>query len=1252
MSVKNHWQGNDNRPEALASLIRLIADRADDPAIHKTKVCFLLGAGADISSGGLSFAELKRQAVEEFSKRPLFDVTLPEEIEARFEELFLRLQPDDRALLIEWIFHRMQPPSPSDAYKLLVLLAEAGGVNAVVTTNFDIMLEQAQYQLGRDIFQVFAPGLARPYMLSYARFELPKKPYLKLHGDIASRSVTLLTSAELDNAAYDGSMLDLLTSILQTHDLVMVGYSGYDLGLAQLIAECVDKTTNHIFWCNPRLPSPESPLYLRIAERVSIIQIGFDDLMMEVSRPVLERPSLIATKPTYLRCLFDWRVDYCNREYIHTYGERFGKSFVDVFARRRVIENRLTSFLLPNHPLAIITGPSGFGKTTIGIRLHKMWRLDRANRILLIRSRALPDSGDIEEHISQQLGGLGSRAPFSLFQLERWLAENDLRLILFIDGINEFSADLGRCVQLFRNILRFCYFLPETNSALRVIATIRQETWNAMLPHLDIAQLRKALWVEGDSQQSFSTIACSALTDEELHDALGRLHDHDYASINIDRLAPTVINQLRDPYLLGMIAEAAHQGLPPIPSAGIYQQAFEVKLQRRGSFIDIATLKDILAAIALKCLSSQQDRFREVDIHPASLRGEVVRLMKDLHVFTEAGDGFLQFDHDRTLEYFLALSLASSRGPSLETIDDLLQFLRRFKTQSKPIAAARLYFQLAPKERFPIISTALRLLDNRDSRYGSSDRELLFGFAREVLVEMAEQGEPLIEQYLEDAIDAAQSGKIGEHQMRTVVQSAASLPVERAIPLLTKVAHSTSFLAITEADIYATDKLVKQYLLSGCPAVDLLHDNPYATFFGDTSISPWQRLGRLLGFAGQLGPDNTHPDEYASILQVLNTAFEYSLRERRWSEVEAAKFAAFFMENCDRLLFNATERGINQFFINSRRSELEAILDKLADGGLLSEDDLLIFEPYTDLPISESDIEYHLAHVFFILSSFNDLDATLRLAESRFTRFSNDTSPIKIDFFHAVLVYLHILHNLPYDEPRFGWWEEKVLRDWPDVLLYRPGLERGERRGFQDLFDRVFEDGFSVIYPYGILLPSTRRRQAHYADYRRDLAAEVSTQLPLYTKYLEEFLDGERVEEALQILQALGGVVVAWPTEGLLTLSDVIGYPEPRVRRATVRILAEAFNRHPDETIHFLKTSGAAVSDEDLIEIKIRQDARIGRRQVDEREWARIGHFLSNQPNYRNVFIACIRALLRAQSFQEAAGQILQVLGLVETTGR
>jgi hypothetical protein len=209
-------------------------------------------------------------------------------------------------------------------------------------------------------------------------------------------------------------------------------------------------------------------------------------------------------------------------------------------------------------------------------------------------------------------------------------------------------------------------------------------------------------------------------------------------------VSSTFFTQLHDPFLFGTIADASHRGVSAIPGARIYQQALEEKLVRRGSLIDTSTLKDVLATVALGTLTRQQDKFREIDVEPATLRGEIIRLMKDLHVFVDAGDGYLQFDHDRTLEFFLALGLGSGRGPSLETVDDLLRYLKSFRTQAKPIAAARLYFELLPQKRFGIISKILHSLDERVGQYGIADRELLFGFGREVLSDMAEQADPIV----------------------------------------------------------------------------------------------------------------------------------------------------------------------------------------------------------------------------------------------------------------------------------------------------------------------------------------------------------------------------------------------------------------------------------------------------------------------------------------------------------------------------
>ena len=196
------------------------------------------------------------------------------------------------------------------------------------------MLEKAQQELGRDLFQVYAPGVARPYLFSDGRFELPKKPYLKLHGDIASRTLAFLTEDEIKSPSYDASDAYALESIVRTHDIVFAGYGGNDPALARIIANVARTTTHRFFWCSPNPPAAESPLFELLGKRIRYVRAKFDDLMMEVARPVLERPSLLVTEPSYLRCLFDWRLDYCNREYLHTYGERVGASLVGAFARR------------------------------------------------------------------------------------------------------------------------------------------------------------------------------------------------------------------------------------------------------------------------------------------------------------------------------------------------------------------------------------------------------------------------------------------------------------------------------------------------------------------------------------------------------------------------------------------------------------------------------------------------------------------------------------------------------------------------------------------------------------------------------------------------------------------------------------------------------------------------------------------------------------------------------------------------------
>jgi hypothetical protein len=533
--------------------------------------------------------------------------------------------------------------------------------------------------------------------------------------------------------------------------------------------------------------------------------------------------------------------------------------------------------------------------------------------------------------------------------------------------------------------------------------------------------------------------------------------------------------------------------------------------------------------------------------------------------------------------------------------------------------------------------------DETTGTYRVLEREQMFGFARDVLAEMAEQLDDTACQYLTEALNTARNGRIGGHQLRALVRIVATLPADRAIPLLAQVSHPMAQQAGTEAAIFTIDKLVTEYQLAGCPVVDFGKDEPYAIFLADPSISSWHRLGRTLSLIAHLGPDNMHPDEYTRFRESLSTSITGSLN-LDLAEMcgQAGEIAEHFLQNCDRLLFNAKREDVESFFGKAGRLDLLQILKNLENGEVLSPDDFRVFRPYTEM--LGVDIEYNLSHIIFALSSLNNFEATLKFAEDLVASFSENTPPPQVDFFQAALVYLQILNNQPYNEERFKCWEEVILKERRAMLLYRPGNERGERRGFDDTFDRYFEDGFGVIYPYGILKPSIRRVRQSYALYCEELSLLTTSPLPLYTDYLEQYLKDERIDESIQVLQALAGIVVTWPTEGLLALREAIGHSHPLVRRATVRVLAEAYCRHPEETNHFLSSSGAAVSDEDMLEIKIRQDARIGRRQVKEEEWARMAHFLLSLPKAREICILCLKALIEATSFENAVAAILKVI--------
>ncbi|HEX7316148.1 MAG TPA: SIR2 family protein [Pyrinomonadaceae bacterium] len=1242
----------------ISALIRDRLDRRSD-----REVCLFLGAGADISSGGMTFAEFKREFFRHMLGRPTAtasDATIEREVNAFLSQTS---EQERRARLVEATFEINQKRHPSDAYMLLALALEKRAVDAVITTNFDTMLENAEQQLGISVLRVYAKGIALPDEVEAGMREPARVPYLKLHGCLNGRTITHITEEELLKTPYPRQFQQFLRRRLATADLIVAGYGGYDTRLAKLISQSLKDRHARVYWCNPGPPDPDAPLVKALGRRVIHIPAKFDEVIEAIAWPVLEAPSFTTANTIFIPCLLDWRVGHTNRDFLTSYGYRGTRDVRDLFVRRRSAEAQLSDFLDSDKPMTIVTGPSGVGKSVLGLRLLERYTDDDRCGVLLIPANSISRGEDFGAHLAARIGGLGSRVPFSFAEFESCLRSTGRRLVVYLDALNEHAVSLDQVSNLLREVIRFCYFLPQ-RPPIRVIVSVRQETWNRLSTREDRGRLAAVCWNPTGTPSVVHSVQLGTLTDEELREAIDLLCLAIGESSIFDDLPPQAVDRLRDPYLLAAVSDEVLQSrnLKALnwvhgPSRHIYDRIFKTKLAGSGSDHDPDGLETVLSRAAFLTIERGEDVFRAADLMKSAAEtgqnGDLIRVFKDLGILADTEDGRLRFVHERTQEYFLAKALELPECPfSLRTPGELNRVLKELDHRHQVIAAIRTYFLFNPVTRFPLVAN---IIANPVGLPDPSAEDRLIAFAKELMVDLASDNprdfHAWFRRTLED-VTALESGDArlaprADHicrHWRAMIQAAAHLPDAAALEALTKGARVGTILARTEANIYATDKVVR-LLLQRWGATDLLTDQQFGPYYADEHVPRMRRLGRVLGLMSQVGPDNTHPEEYAAVRATAADAFSSTLAEGPLTGDELDWFANFIFDERDRYVFNGSESGMKRFFNNPARDAFLPIYDRLEGGGVLRREDVNVLRPY----IAElyQDLEFQLGNFLFIFSAANDLGATKRLWEDFFDTFDNKTPPDTVDFFQATSVYMYVVNGYDYDD-LLDRHIDRILRECPQIIEYEPGRERGYARGFTDEFDMVFEDGFNPIASYATLLPSRHRKSMRWHDYVSQPAREVP--LPVYARHLTEALHQGETRKALRIVHALGQFITLWPREGLWSMVGPVQHDHPSIHRAVVRVLTEAYNRYPVETLRFFANSGITLSPGDLRDIRARIDPRTGRRQFEGLQWGRVLHFLLSFPGARSRFFQALRIVYTAQSAQEAVHDVAEAFGWTKKT--
>lgn len=1205
---------------------------------ESSKIVLLLGAGADISSGGISFFTFKKRFCEKYSQNRILSTSPTEIIDELFDNLLENsIQQANWAHIVEQLFHELRELQPSDAYKILVLLAQKRVIDAVITTNFDNMLERAAECMGLPIFQIFSSGISKPYDFNFNKASLI--PYIKLHGDLSARSQLILTKKQIEVGNYDKDILELLEQILKTHILVIAGYSGFDIKLVEIL-ERNTRDVRYIYYCNPGTIKKNSPLYLQMGNKLRFVQTSFDSLIENISKPILNKPSLLRFSPIIIEKLLKWRLEYFQTQF---YEDHLTRAFLTIDKRpvpRKETEAHIMQFLTSELPLLIITGKSGIGKSILGINICNWYEKNVHNLFFFIKAKTL-DKPELDIYIAENLGGIGSEAASVIFSIENWLEITNHHLIIFLDGLNEYGSSVEECVNLFRNILRLLLQL-KPNSPIKIIITIREEMWHRVYQHVDHFFLNQIL-NRGTAHKAYSLINLDKFSNEEFKEALSRLPDTNFNILDKTAIL-TGYDQLRDPFFLNAIYKYAHTLDGRHSILRIFEYSIEEKLSTCNDIIHLHPLQNILTHIAFKCLESNKSFvFAEFYNNPKCdiLEDRLV----DLGFISRTDKGEFRFSHDRYHEYFLSKAFGFGKAPDILTPNILQKFVVDYKDDALRIAAAKTYF-LLNEDSIETLQTVLLECFMEKTYLPFINKETIFLFVKDVLIELSIDNSALLNSLLENLLITSTLEKLDEELIRSLILIIVHLPHKDGYKLFQKIIRGRDGLSSIEAEIFLTDYIIEHYCSTDQP-VNLLKDEPFASYLNEQDLPVWKKMTRYFGLIGKLGPFNLNKAEYQKTNNELSSSLQAFFNNHFFSEKDCREFTDYILKFCNRLFFNATPEEIKTFFEGNREKKdfFLSVFKHLEKGKILTREQYEVFRKY--ITRIGNNCEFHLCKLAFILSSKNSYDKTIALWKKLFNSFTEETPPEEVDFLQATLLYLLTVNEVPYTKD-FDPFFEKVLRDWPKTLEYTPGLIRSQWRNMNDDFDKIFEDGFNPIASYIYLQPVLKRQSMSYIQY--DNYQEIdSLEDSLYFIYLKKFLEKGETNKALRIIHALCSHMMLWPKDGFAYLPIIAASNDPLIRRSYIRMLAECYHRYPVQTLNYLRNYGVDLSDDEISKIKIRIDPQIGYRQIEDLEWANMAHFvLTTWEGQRKTLYLIIKEIINSSTLYEAVYKSFSLLDLIK----
>lgn len=1106
---------------------------------EKRGICILLGAGADISSGGILFRELKLNFLKECNINVTSDIKEPK-LNLLFEEAVNQCSQSGRCETLEKIMKRYN--APSEGYELLVLLAKLKYIDAVITTNFDYLLEETQDILNIHPFTVYAPGMAIPEEYYSRRSEIGPI-YLKMHGDLYGRLVTHLTQEEISSLPYGDAYIKLFEHLISRNSLFLIGYGGYDTLITEIFKKNID-TVSNVYWCNVAAPDKNSELANTLEEndKITFVKSSFDEFFQSISLNILKEEMLTDSNSIFLPTILKSKIAHQQT----LFSRKICKE--NKLVERLNIKEQLEEFLLNySTKCVILKGAPKSGKTCFLYKYMKETKDIDFLPILCDNKRGILDG------IALALG-YNTNVPFSLvYNFCKWCNSLRKHIIFVLDDF--FNNDYLRDDNI-EYVIELSNFLCVTKEFHHVqfILSFQDSVYDKFIKIRDLQANRNLFEY---------CIDIGKLSDREVNMLIK------YSEINYEDISEDIRELLHEPYIWQLIHQNHLSGNDF--EGNNFFEVYIDKLYLTTTESDGFTkhsLNDILGKIAYNEIMNQNK--------PINIKGSEYRFLQKQGVIDFEG----HFAYQRCAIYFCACYILNKLSPLEEIVENII-VPSILKPESLTENQIKVYSVILSHVKsindFPIILGLLNsiLLD------GSGEKR------KKIVLCSIDQLIRKDTKYFKDYINTADLSIYSKELLECLFKIFSENMPDLLLAFLKHKDMSLSYGAfvITSDKLYADIK--RQLLNEGDIDIFTKVKN---------NLSQEYLFSTAIYLCSYFGWDNLRLTEYRKMIKLYK---KHILPMTTCPSTEVLKDIVKKLKKYSyNFFFNAGDDLEEQYISMIHNEELCELIRFVLDGNGISLDKYML--------LMQLSVDYNnswifiLANLIVVQSMHNDAKQTYFVLSNVLEENKTKILVQQLDFYLSSIFWASYIHN-PNDRQKFVKLFENVINNYETLLFEFPSNKRRSTiRKFTDEFDVVFEDGFNPLAFYFYTAPYESLMSEHFDwNYgKKDLI--------IYWDLADTLEKSGNYSAILRLVHAIGQMISIYPSEGYEALENLLPYDHAIIKKGMIRILKENYIRYPNETKKFIKSTKLSINENDLKEIYLNTTSYIENRSFEQLHWARL----------------------------------------------